>query len=59
MADEIISIIDKYGTSLSETRKLMAELMPALERRRKERELSILRTPQFLTASEVKQLGLS
>ena len=52
----VSDLLSKYGTSLSETRKLFGEMMPAVQ---KEKKYPLLETPQFFTAQDVKGLGLT
>lgn len=50
-------ILSKYGTSLKETRAMLGELMPAIQRRRKA-QYPFLGATQYLTAEDVRDLGL-
>ena len=54
MNGEISELLQKYGTSLEETRKLMPKLTEAVERERAIKPT----TPQFFTPEEVKGMGL-
>lgn len=50
----IPDILERYGTSLAETRKLVGELAPAIAKRKK----GFLKVPQFLTAEQAKEYGV-
>jgi len=51
----ISELLQRYGTSLAETRALMPELTEAIRRRRKP---AIPTAPQFFTAGEAREFGV-